>query len=363
MAVYHQEREMIVVDAHQDIAFNAISFNRDYRMSAMQKRHREAGSWAVQQNGTATLGLPEALAGRVAVVFATIFTAPYSRHASSYSRMMYRDAAGAYRVGSEQADYYERITDEDDRLRLIHNATDLDEVLATWEGDDVRQRQQALVLLMENADPIIEPRQFEEWYERGVRIVGPAWVASRYSGGTDMPGPLTDLGRELLDVMMDFNAVLDVSHMAEDAYLESMDRYDGPIIASHSNPRHFCNTDRHLSDEMIGRLVERDGVMGVVLYNAFLDGTWTHADHKHDVTMTRVIDIIDHVCQIAGSADHVGIGSDFDGGFGAESIPAEVDTVADLWQIRSALLARGFAEDDVAAIMGGNMLRKLRQGL
>ena len=75
-------------------------------------------------------------------------------------------------------------------------------MLATWEEDtDIRDHQLGLVILMENADPIIEPKQFEEWYERGVRLVGPAWRASRYCGGTGQPGPLTDLGHELLEIV------------------------------------------------------------------------------------------------------------------------------------------------------------------
>src|SRR5690606_9455364 len=123
---------------------------------------------------------------------------------------------------------------------------------------EMAQHRQGLVLLMENADPILEPRQFEEWYERGVRIVGPAWEGTRYCGGTGQPGGLTAVGRELLEVMASFNAILDLSHMAEQSFLESLDLYEGILIASHSNPRRFRNTDRHLSDTMIRRLAERD---------------------------------------------------------------------------------------------------------
>src|SRR5690606_8922892 len=104
---------------------------------------------------------------------------------------------------------------------------------------------------MEGADTILEPKQVEEWYERGVRAVGLAWMATRYSAGTGAPGKLSSLGRALLEVMASFNMILDLSHMAEDAYLEAVDHYPGVLIASHSNPRKFVNTDRHLSDAMI----------------------------------------------------------------------------------------------------------------
>ena len=356
---------MYIVDAHQDIAYNTICFGRDYRVSALRKRQLEAETDVPQRTGNATLGLPEAIAGRVALVFATIFVAPDSGNASApWAQVMYDTPREAYRLGGQQVDIYRQLTDEDARLRLVRDEADLDAVLATWaEGVEVSNRVQGLVILMENADPIQEPEQFEEWYERGVRAVGPAWVGTRYSGGTGMPGPLTRQGRELLEVMAGFNALLDLSHMAEESYLEALEHYEGPIIASHSNPRQFCNTDRHLSDDMIRRLAERDGVMGTVLYNYFLDGDWSFADGKRAVPLTRVVDVIDHVCQVTGNAAHVGIGSDFDGGFGTESIPAELDTVADLWSLKEALEARGFSEEDVAAILGGNMTRKLRQSL
>lgn len=351
---------MIIVDAHQDIAFNAVCFDRDYLTPALKKRRLEA---ELSLPG-ATLGLGESLLGRVAIIFATIFTAPRRRGSAPWEKVMYDDAPGAYQLACWQADYYQRLTDRSGAVRLIRSVGDLDQVLETWESDKtLRHRQQGLVLLMENADPIIEPRQLEEWYSRGLRIIGPAWSASRYSGGTGQPGSLTDLGRELLVMMAAFSMILDVSHMAEEACFQALDVYEGPVIASHSNPRRFCNTDRHLSDTMIRRLAERDGVMGIVLFNKFLDDKWHAGDRKALITLDHVVDAVDHVCQVTGSAAYVGLGSDFDGGFGVESIPAELDTVADLWQIPAKLRARGYADDDIGAIVGGNMLRKLREGL
>ncbi|MFW5748519.1 MAG: dipeptidase [Chloroflexota bacterium] len=354
----------IILDAHQDIAFNMACFRRNYRISALKQRQLEAGTATPQRNGIATIGLPEAIAGRVAVVFSTIFTAPQSASAGPWDCVTYADVRQAYSAGMQQMDIYHRLEDHDPRLRLVHSRADLDAVLATWADDRrVTERVQGLVILMENADPILEPRQFEAWYERGVRVVGPAWQATRYSAGTGAPGRLTPLGHELLDVLGDFGVLLDLSHMAEEAFMEALDRYPGPVIASHSNPRHFCNTDRHLSDDMIRRLAERDGVMGIVMANGFLQGGWKRADGKHVITLERVLDAIDYVCQITGSAAHVGLGSDFDGGFGAESVPSEIDTVADLWQIKAGLEGRGFSIGDVDAILSGNMLRKLTDSL
>jgi membrane dipeptidase len=353
---------LIVVDAHQDIAYNAVTFGRDYRLSALKKRRVEAERQPMPP--PATLGLPEALVGRVAVVFATLFVAPDGASPSGWPEATYATPRGAHDLALAQYDVYQRLADETPNLSLVRDAAELDAVLATWTPEaDLRARRQGLVLLMEGADPILEPRQFEEWYARGVRIVGPAWSETRYAAGTGKPGRLSPLGRELLEVMRAFDAVLDLSHLAEEAYLEALEMYDGPVIASHSNPRRFRDTDRHLSDAMIRLLAQRDGVMGIVPYNRFLSARWSSGDPKSKVPLGIVADAIDHVCQLTGSAAHVGLGSDFDGGFGADSIPDELDTVADLIRLADVLRARGYSEADVAAVMGGNMLRVLRAAL
>lgn len=352
---------MIVVDAHEDIAFNWLAGGRDWRRGALETRRAEAGAEVQRRAGLASIGLPEALAGNVAVICATLFTAPRSRHAGPWDRLSYSDAQEAYALASSQLDYYERLAEEDERVSLVLEQGELDAVLASWEeGRPEAARRVGLVLLMENADPVIEPEQFEEWYERGVRVVGPAWTASRYCGGTGQPGPLTDEGRELLEIMGEFGVLLDLSHMAQEACHEALDRYEGPVFASHSNPRRFCDTDRHLEDGMIRRLAERDGVTGVVLCNRFLTNTWSGPPR---LPLEVALQVIDHVCQLTGSAAHVGIGSDLDGGFGAESAPLGIDTVADLGAIGKGLAGRGYEADDVAAIMGGNMLRMLRAAL
>ncbi|MBN8619513.1 MAG: membrane dipeptidase [Anaerolineae bacterium] len=357
---------MIVVDAHEDIAYNALCYGRDYRRSALEIRRLETDPALIKLRGSATVGLPDAMLGRVAVVFGTLFVAPFNPKEADmpWSNYAYRTPAEANKMAMAQLDYYNRLADSTDKVRLIKTAADLDAVLETWaEGKEIGEHQHGLVVLMENADPILEPKQFEEWYEYGVRIVGPAWTGTRYSGGTGQPGPLTALGYELLDVMSSFKAVLDLSHMAEEACLQALDRYDGVIIASHSNPRQFRNTDRHLTDVMIRQLAERDGVMGIVLYNRFLSDRWESGDPKSKVPLSVVIEAMDYVCQLTGSSAHVGIGSDFDGGFGTESIPEGLDTVTDLLKIGDALQIKGYAPADVEAILGGNMLRKLRQAL
>jgi len=351
---------MIILDAHQDIAWNALCYGRDYRKSALLHRRREAG----RGYPAAMLGLPDSMLGRVAVIFATLYVSPtYAQRSNTpFTEPTYKDAREAYAAALKELDYYQQLEDEEARLRIIRTQADLDAVLMTWqEGGEMGQRQQGLVILMEGADPIIEPKQFGEWAERGVRIVGTAWQATRYSGGTGMPGGLTHLGYDLLQTMADYGTLLDLSHMAEKAFYEALDRYEGPLIASHSNPRRFRDSDRHLSDDMIRRLAEHDGVMGIVLYNRFLDSMWRRSDPR--LPLRVVADAIDYVCQMTGSARHVGIGSNFDGGFGAQSAPEDLETSGDLYLIAHRLKQRGYEDAHIEAIMSGNFLRKLREGL
>jgi membrane dipeptidase len=159
--------------------------------------------------------------------------------------------------------------------------------------------------------------------------------------------------------------ILDLSHMAPQACLEALDRYEGPLFASHANPLRFRpdRTDRNLPDDTIVRIAERDGVIGIIPYNLFLVEGWRRGDAEHVADVSAVVAAIDHVCQVTGSARYVGIGSDFDGGFGAESAPLGFETITDLHYIGPALAAYGYAQDDIAAILSGNMLRVLRAGL
>jgi membrane dipeptidase len=150
--------------------------------------------------------------------------------------------------------------------------------------------------------------------------------------------------------------------MDEQAALQALDRYPGMIIASHANAIALlkgARSNRHLSQRLLHGLLARDGVIGVVPFNTFLKTGWRRGDDRAEVTLEHVVAQIDHVCQSAGDAAHVGLGSDFDGGFGLDSVPAGIETVADLQKLVPLLSERGYAEADIAAIMGGNWQRVL----
>jgi membrane dipeptidase len=213
---------------------------------------------------------------------------------------------------------------------------------------------------MEGADPIRQPEEVELWYERGLRIIGLSWDDTRYSPGAWREGGgLTKDGWALLETAADYNFILDLTHMSDEASLQVLDNYEGPIIASHSNARALVPSKRQLNDTQINRIAERNGVIGIAFANPFLKAGLSLTDPKESVTIEHVLAHIDHICQNVGNADHVGIGTDFDGGFGVESVPAEIETPSDFHLLTKALQEYGYDEDAVTKIMGGNWLRLL----
>ena len=375
----------IIVDAHQDLAWNASAFGRDYSQSAHARRAHEIAtiSLGYRLNGNTMLGLPDYLRGRIAVIFGTLFVSPRRKQSGEWEEhICYRNAEEAHRLYNRQLDYYHRLADEHPRFRLIGDRKDLEEVLASWEGPEAApdpdpsappplpgpaNAQVGLVPLMEGADGIREPREAEAWMERGLRIVGLAWTGTRYAGGTREPGPLTPEGRRLVKTLADLGLMLDLAHSSDESFFEALDLFEGVVMCTHANPRALLRNpsapERHLSDDMIRRLAERGGVIGVVPYNRFLKADWKDGDNRADVPLTRLIDAIDYICQLTGSASHVGIGTDFDGGFGAETTPLGLDTVADLSKIGDALRERGFSQADAEGVLANNWLSVLRRGL
>ncbi|NJN44447.1 MAG: peptidase M19 [Anaerolineae bacterium] len=367
---------MYLIDAHQDLAWNALTFGRDYTRAAAQTRQFEeqSRSTAPEKNGDTTLGWPDYQRGRVAVVFSTLYVAPAKQKMGDWDTEFYRDYEEAHRLYMKQVDFYHRLTDDHaDMFRLIQDQSDLREVLAGWSANQQITNQQSyspvgLVILMEGAEGVREPEELEAWWARGVRLIGPAWAGTRFCGGTREPGPLTKEGYALLEGMASFGFTLDLSHMDEKAALQALDVFPGTIIASHANAAALLKdfpTNRHLPDHVIDSLLERDGVIGVVPYNSFLKTDWRRqsGSRKEEVTLQHVIAHIDYICQRAGDAKHVGIGSDFDGGFGVQSVPAEIDTIADLHKLAPLLSEKGYSDADIAGIFGLNWQRILEKTL
>ncbi len=350
---------MFIVDAHLDLAYNILNKDRDPRRKLVALRADEAPDFP---RGIPTVSFSAMRRGGVGLAFATIFSTPADNPFPDDSEEdeAYSTPAEAHRMGMLQIDTYKRLVDEDESLRLVTDTADLDEVIA---GQDAEQPLIGLTLLMEGADHIRTPEETELWVEQGVRLIGPAWDDTQYCHGAwrGAKDGLTKAGYALLEVMGDLDVILDLTHMNEIGTLQALDVYQGPVVATHSNARALVPGERQLSNEQIRLIGERDGVIGVVLYNAFLLAGWHKGQAKDLVTVDQIVAHIDHICQTIGDAAHAGIGSDLDGGFGAADIPAPLDSIADLPLIATALTARGYSENDIAGIMGGNWVNLLRR--
>ena len=278
-----ERQPTIIVDAQQNIAFNAQQLGRDYARWAWHQRQEPGG----QELPPAATSLRDNMLGRVAIVFGSLQVLSESKPGlASWQRYTYRTAADAQQLALWQMDSYRRLADDHSRIRLILTRSDLKDVLGSWRGDNsIETQQQGIVVKMKGAEPLSEPRQLEEWLEYGLRIVAPAWGQTRYAAAAGATDGLTLLGFELLEVMAGFNMLLDISAMSDSAAAAALDRYEGAVIASHSNPRHFNDSPRCLADEQIRRLAERDGVMGIMVYNRFLRPDWHPSDPKRRVSL------------------------------------------------------------------------------
>ncbi|HEY9075343.1 MAG TPA: membrane dipeptidase [Anaerolineaceae bacterium] len=372
-----------IIDAHEDLAWNMLTFQRDYLLPAAETRRREAGQFIESVNGQTLLGWEDYQRGQVAVVFGTLFLAPRRFASAESETQFYTDAPTFKRLSFAQIDAYRRLCgDHPDAFRLITSRAHLEQVWQTWKAVPARlpdatpqegiepvsrvTHPVGLLLLLEGAEGLAAPEEILEWWEAGVRMVGVVWAGGHFCGGTMEPGGFTGAGYELLEIMAERGFVLDISHMNEKSTQQALDRYPGAVAASHANARallHNPPNERHLSDAVIRRLIERGGVMGVIPYNRFLNPSWQPSDDRRLITLETLAAHIDHICQMAGNANHAAIGTDFDGGFGYPSVPLEIDTIADLQKLDGLLERKGYQAEEIGGILGGNWYRFMQAAL
>ena len=353
---------MLIIDAHLDLAWNALQWNRDIQTSVYTIRGKESQQ-AGAGRGQGTVALPEMRSGRVAVCFATLLARSTGR---ALSNLDYSSSLQVYGIAQGQLAYYHAL-EKAGEVRLIKNSLALDGHMASWEGwetaPSLPHPVPGLVISMESADPIQSPRELAAWRDAGVRIIGPAhYGPGRYAGGTSTELGLTPFGKELLRKMEDLGIILDLTHFSDEAFWDAMDLFGGEVLASHNNCRTLVPHQRQFDDRQIRAIIERGGVIGVAFDNWMLRFGWVRgAKDNQPVRLLDVANHIDHICQLAGNSSHAAIGSDLDGGFGREQSPADLDTIADVQKIPELLAGRGYLDDDIAAIMHGNWLRLLRR--
>ena len=170
-------------------------------------------------------------------------------------------------------------------------------------------------------------------------------------------------GIALLKKMERLNIILDATHLCDDSFWQALDNFNGHVWASHNNVRELVPHNRQFSDEQLKALIERGAVIGGVLDAWMLVPNWkigTSSPKEMNCKLEVLVDHMDHICQLAGNALHVAIGSDLDGAFGREQCPYDIETIADLQKFPSLLYSRGYSKEDVENVMHGNWLRFLR---
>jgi membrane dipeptidase len=331
---------LFIVDAHLDLAYNALR-GREVLSPAAKQTPGD-----VKEDGIPSVGLPDLRRGSVGLVCATIFCEPLNAKGEGY-----KTADEANAEARRHVEWY-REQFEAREMKLVSGKSDMPRAAG---------REIATILLMEGGDPLRNEKDVEWFWEAGVRLVGLAWKRTRHAGGTGAPGPLTAEGRDMVKMLDRKRIIHDASHLAEESFWDLLKMSDGPVMASHSNCRAFVPTDRQLSDEMIRALVKRGAVIGMNFYDKFL--VPPEEFRKRKANLNDLLRHVRRVCDLAGDAEHVGIGTDMDGGFGREEIPEEIRDSGDLPKIAQFLGANGFGKKEVEGFMGGNWLRFFRENL
>jgi membrane dipeptidase len=355
---------MIIFDAHLDLAWNAIDWNRDLRLPVadIRRSEREQGMNG-KGRGVGTVSFPELRRGKVAIFIATLL-ARLMRPNAMPAIQRYSSMEAAYAAAYGQLAYY-RAMEEEGHLRWIKDLPSLEAHLQAWQRNDTGDLPLGFILSMEGADPVLSPEQVQEWWDAGLRLIGPAhYGVSPYAHGTGTEGGLFPPGKPLLKEMERVGMILDVTHLSDQCFDEALDVYGGPVLASHHNCRALVPDQRQLTDDQIKRLIARGAVIGTALDCWMLHPGWVRGQtmpEEAGVKLEAMVDHIDRVCQLAGNARHAAIGTDLDGGFGREQSPYDLDTIADLQRLPDLLRRRGYKDDAVEGIMHGNWVRFFRE--
>ena len=353
---------MFTIDAHLDLSMNALEWNRDLTRSLAEINAREHGMTDKPDRGNGTVSLPELRKGNVGLVVATQiarFVAPDNPLPGWHSPQQ----AWAHTQG--QLAWY-RSMEKHGELKQIRDWQELEAHLAYWNaGEDKSQKAIGYILSLEGADSIVSLDYLETAYENGLRALGPAhYGPGRYAYGTDSSAPLSQQGKDLLRKMDELGIILDATHLCDLAFWDALELFQGPVWASHNNCRALVDHNRQFSDDMIKALIAHGAVIGGVFDAWMLSPGWIRGKStpkERNVTLNTLLDHFDHICQLAGNANHIGIGSDLDGAFGKEQCPSDLDSIADLQKIPDLLLARGYSDEDVKQVMHGNWLRFLKK--
>jgi membrane dipeptidase len=290
---------------------------------------------------------------------------------------------------------YEQAARHPDRMMMAFSVADIERAH--------REHKLAALMGIEGGHSIENDMHLlRDYYRLGVRYMTLSW--SNTNEWADSSGDindvkvqhhngLTDFGRQVVREMNRLGMMVDVSHVADKTFWDTIANTKAPVIASHSSARALTDAPRNMTDDMLRAVAKNGGVVQVNFFSGFVDEDYWKAvqaqrkdeqaavqkyidelkaegkparyidvDRMEREWMAKIprpplkslIDHIDHIAKVAG-VDHVGLGSDFDGVSGA--MPQGIDSAADLPKITQALLDRGYSEKDIKKILGGNLLR------
>lgn len=351
----------LIFDAHLDMAWNAIEWNRDLMLPISEMRKFESQFENIVP-GDPTVSWHELRRGRVGMTISTLLP---RLHRKDGALTHYQSREAAYGCCMGQLAYYRAMVQRG-VLREIPDAAALNEHVAAWEADTSGESSElpiGFILSMEGSPSILSPGQISEWFEAGLRILGPAhYGPGPYCMGTGSEGGLKEEGPALLREMNRVGMLLDVTHLADQSFWEALDIYQGPVLASHHNCRALVPGDRQLDDNQIKELIKRDAIIGAAFDNWMIKPGWIRfKSDPQTVCVADIVDHIDHICQLAGTTKHCGLGTDLDGGFGKEQCPRDLDTIADLQNMAGLLSERGYSDADIEGIMYRNWVDFFRR--
>lgn len=352
---------MFTIDAHLDLSMNAMEWNRNLRSSITDIREREKNHFDKPDRGMGTVNFAELRKGDIGLVVAT----QIARYVAPENKLPgWHSAEQAWAHTQGQLAWYKAMETAGE-LVMIKDKIGLEKQLALWNnGESNDTKPIGYMLSLEGADSLVTLDNLHTAYEYGLCAVGPAhYGPGRYANGTDATGHLNEQGKNLLREMDKLNMILDCTHLCDDAFWDALEIFTGPVWASHNNCRALVNHNRQFSDDMIKALIERGAVIGGAFDAWMIVPGWVRGKslpQQMDCTMEKVIDHLDHICQLAGNANHVGLGTDLDGGYGKEQSTYDLDTIADLQKIPAMLLKRGYSKEAIENIMHGNWLRLIK---
>lgn len=353
---------MFKIDAHLDLSMNAMEWNRDLRLPLNRINEREYGLTDKPDRGNAVVSFPELRKGNIGLVVAT----QIARYVAPDNPLPgWHSPEQAWAQTQGQLAWYKAMEKAGEMVQ-VKDLEGLEKHLILWKNETpVQEKPIGYILSLEGADSIVDVGYLEIAYEKGLRAVGPAhYGPGRYAQGTNATGKMGPDGHALLKGMERLNMILDATHLSDDSFRDALDHFNGAVWASHNNCRALVDHNRQFTDEQIKELINRDAVIGAALDAWMMVPNWERKVSTPlgmQCNLEVMIDHIDHICQLAGNTNHVGIGSDLDGGYGKEQCPYDLESIADLDKVPALFTKRGYTENDVEKLMSGNWLRFLRK--